>query len=172
MDLNEIFNSAIAEGVIKLTLSKPNSDAEYRKITVSKTEKGYFAEQFTDKQVFHKIIEDLLEYLKGLSDKYLQINIWTSGYEHIVLISKKGKVSYKRKATEAAPKSKTHNRKKNYLIEEGTVVPPLVDMGIFTQEGKIVRSMYDKFRQINRFLELIDDEIKNKSYKEINIGNL
>ena len=49
MDLNEIFNSAIAEGVIKLTLSKPNSDAEYRKITVSKTEKGYFAEQFTDK---------------------------------------------------------------------------------------------------------------------------
>ena len=169
MDLNEIFNSAIAEGVIKLTLSKPNSDAEYRKITVSKTEKGYFAEQFTDKQVFHKIIEDLLEYLKGLSDKYLQINIWTSGYEHIVLISKKGNVSYKRKATEAAPKSKTHNRKKNYLIEEGTVVPPLVDMGIFTQEGKIVRSMYDKFRQINRFLELIDDEIKNKSYKEINI---
>ena len=113
MDLNEIFNSVIAEGVIKLTLSKPNSDAEYRKITVSKTEKGYFAEQFTDKLVFHKIIEDLLEYLKGLSDKYLQINIWTSGYEHIVVISKKGKVSYKRKATEAAPKSITHNRKKN-----------------------------------------------------------
>ena len=169
MDLNEIFNSAIAEGVIKLTLSKPDSDAEYRKITVSKTDKGYFAEQFTDKQVFHKIIEDLLEYLKSLSDKYLLINIWTSGYEHIVLISKKGKVSYKRKATEAAPKSKTHNRKKNYLIEEGTIVPPLVDMGIFTQEGKIVRSMYDKFRQINRFLELIDDEIKNKPYKEINI---
>ena len=91
MDLNEIFDSAIAEGVIKLTLSKPDSDAEYRKITVSKTEKGYFAEQFTDKQVFHKIIEDLLEYLKSLSDKYLQINIWTSGYEHIVLISKKAR---------------------------------------------------------------------------------
>ena len=169
MDLNEIFNSAIAEGVIKLTMSKPNSNAEYRKITVSKTDNGYFAERFTDKQVFHQTIKDLSEYLKTIADKYLQINIWTSGFEHIVLISKKGNVSYKRKATKTAPKSKTHNRKKNYLIEEGTVVPPLVDMGIFTKEGKIVQSMYDKFRQINRFLELIDDEIKNKSYKEINI---
>ena len=86
-----------------------------------------------------------------------------------MLVSKKGKVSYKRKRTENAPVKKEHNRKKQYLIEEGTVVPPLVDMGIFTPEGKVVRSMYDKFRQINRFLELINDEIKNRDYKEINI---
>ena len=72
-----------------------------------------------------------------------------------MLVSKKGKVSYKRKRTENAPVKKEHNRKKQYLIEEGTVVPPLVDMGIFTPEGKVVRSMYDKFRQINRFLGIM-----------------
>ncbi len=167
--MNKILENIVREGVIKLTVSKPDTNAEYKKITVSKTDTGYFAEQFSEKQVFHKNIaeKDLLMYLKDVAPQYLQFNLWTSDFEHIILISKKGKVSYKRKATKTEPVTKSHNRKKNYLISEGTVVPPLVDMGVFTAEGKVVHKMYDKFRQINRFLELINDEVKD--YKEINI---
>lgn len=77
----------------------------------------------------------------------------------MLLISKKGKVTYrcKKQAEGAAKVQESHNRKKKYLLEEGTVIPPLVDMGVFTVDGKVVRTMYDKFRQINRFLEFIED---------------
>ena len=67
------------------------------------------------------------------------------------------------------PERFAHNRKKNRLIEEGTIVPPLVDMGIFTKEGKIVRSMEDKFRQINRFLEIVNDAVESCGFQEIRI---
>ena len=50
-----------------------------------------------------------------------------------------------------------HNRKKQYILEEGTMVPFLRDLGVMTEEGKIVRTKFDKFRQINRFLEFIED---------------
>ena len=171
MDLYEILNKIAAEGIIKIIMSKPKSDAQYKKIIVSATDKGYFTEQFTEKQVFHKNMQksELLQYLQETALDYLQINAWTADTEHIILISKKGKVSYKRKLSLNDAVKTNHNRKKNYIIEEGENVPPLVDMGIFTADGKVVRSMYDKFRQINRFLELINDELKNKNYQELNI---
>ena len=171
MELYEIIKKVVAEGIIKLTISKPRATAQFKKITVSKKDSDYFAEQFTEKQVFHKNIKEkeLLEYLAETVADYLQLNVWTVGTEHIVLISKKGHISYKRKATEKSPVKTAGDRKKQYLIEEGTVVPPLEDMGIFTADGRVVRKMYDKFRQINRFIELIDDEIKGRDYKKINI---
>lgn len=67
---------------------------------------------------------------------------------------------------ETAP---SHNRKKKRLIEEGTIVPPLIDMGIFTNDGKIVRSMGDKFRQINRFLEIVDDAVEACGFDSLTI---
>lgn len=77
-----------------------------------------------------------------------------------VLVSKKGRLTIKkriRKATQEKLPVLTHNRSKKYVLEEGLPVPFLVELGVQTQEGKIVRSRYDKFRQINRYLEFVED---------------
>ena len=172
MELIEIINNIVLEDFTRMIFSKPGQKVEHKKIVITKNKTGYSSEAFTEKQAFRKTVEqnNILEYLCTEAKNYLQINAWTKGFEHIILISKKGHISYKKKKTEKEIEMQSsHNRKKNYLIEEGTIVPPLVDMGIFTKEGKVVRTMYDKFRQINRFIELINDEIKNKDYKSINI---
>lgn len=171
MEFFDAIDKITAEGTVKITISKPKNNAEYRKISIVKTEKGYYAEQFTKKQAFRKNLteSELNGYIKSIAENYMQINAWSACREHIVLVSKKGKVTYKSKRLETELDVKEHNRKKRYLIPEGKAVMPLVDMGIFTADGKVVKSMYDKFRQINRFLELINDEIKKRNYEEIKI---
>ena len=107
-----------------------------------------------------------------LTGEYAQLNAWSEGQEFAVMVSKKGRVSMTRKRTkDFRPEKITaeHNRKKEYIFNEGDYIEPMVDMGILTKEGKIVRSMYDKFKQINRFAEIIDDVIKDKNYKHLNI---
>lgn len=141
------------------------AENRFQKMVLNRLEKGWQVEKYTRKQVFHENLheEDVLAFLKdALENNFKQCNAWDGEREHMIRISKGGKAAYQKKGTSQAPKAKTeHNRKKNYILEEGTVIPPLVDMGIFTEEGKVVRSMYDKYKQINRFVEMIDDEIDN-----------
>ncbi len=77
-------------------------------------------------------------------------------------------------AAKAVPKELSHNRKKKYIIKEGTPVPFLIDLGVMTREGKIVHTRYDKFRQINRFLEFIEDILeklpKDREVRIIDFG--
>ncbi|MBO5525029.1 MAG: SAM-dependent methyltransferase, partial [Roseburia sp.] len=131
----------------KIIISKPEKKTvEYRKIVVEKKESYFQAAAYTEKQVFHENIvpEALEEYLfSTVAGMYLQVNAWEDGAEHMLLISKKGKVTYQCKKTSgktAKGGESSHNRKKKYILEEGKVVEPLVDMGIFTAEGKVVRS--------------------------------
>ena len=168
-EANEDWIAAIeklsANPLMKIIISKPMAkDCQYKKIVVEKKGDGYQAAKYTEKQVFHDNfgVEDLQGYLmEAIHDTFLQVNAWDEKKEYSLLISKKGAVTLRAKASKEAPDTVTeHNRKKNYILDEGQVIPLLVDMGIFTGEGKVVKSMYDKFRQINRFIEMIDDAIR------------
>ena len=179
-ELQKIIQTLWSSKLYKIILSNPTGEGSYRKIVLNRQKKGWQAEQYTEKQVFHENLPEgkVQDYLmENMSGAFRQCGAWDGTFEHTVRISKKGKVTgmKKRTAQTEAPKAKTeNNRKKNYLLEEGTVIPPLVDMGIFTAEGKVVRSMYDKYRQINRFVELIDDEIdalpKDQTIRIIDFG--
>lgn len=104
--------------------------------------------------------EDLIEAAAGwMETDYRQMQAETAQLTASVLVSKKGKVTVKKKQRPrvSGPAELSHNRKKHYILEEGTPVPFLVELGVMTPEGKVVNSRYDKFRQINRFLEFIRD---------------
>ena len=132
---------------------------------------AFQAEEFRGKQAFHKNMDasQACAYLTELmGTAFKQAQAETEGWTASVLVSKKGKISIKRKPkaeirkpadvlNDAWKSGLAHNRKKNYILEEGKAVPFLVDLGVMTKDGKIVNSSYDKFRQINRFLEFIED---------------
>ena len=162
-ELYTYLTQILSNSIDKCIISHPKSKSEpYKKIAIHKKNTYFQFEKYTDKQVFHENINesDLLQKCMELIDgHYLQVNAWTADTEFALLISKKGKCALRKiqqktqqsndtACTTGACNVNTHNRKKNYILEEGTIIPPLVDMGIFTQEGKVVRSMYDKYRQI------------------------
>lgn len=178
-DINEIIDEIFLAGPVRIIISKPaDKEAEFRKITITAKKSGYQIEKLTQKQAFHENVlfaqADTLKTrcAEWLAGEYAQLNAWSEGQEFLVMVSKKGRVSMTKKRTGSFKPEKIsveHNRKKEYIFNEGDYIEPMVDMGILTKEGKIVRSMYDKFKQINRFAEIIDDVIKNKNYKHLNI---
>jgi len=168
MDLQQILEAIWEAEPYKLILSNPvRKQFPYQKMVINclNRETGWQVEKYTQKQVFHenKNTEEIQIFLKAeMETDYRQCSAWDREREHTIRISKNGRIIWQKRRAVQAPQAKTeHNRKKNYILEEGTVIPPLVDMGIFTSEGRVVRSMYDKYRQINRFVEMVDDEIDN-----------
>lgn len=160
----------------KIVISKPaTKQSEFKKITVSLMPKFYQIAKYTEKQVFHENVtaDKIAERCFEITDGYFQqLNAWSDEKEIYITISKKGKLFYKEKkisSSVSCPSKIEHNRKKQYILPEGEIIEPLVDMGIFTKEGKVVQSMYDKYKQINRFIEIIDDSIRQHDYKKLNI---
>lgn len=175
--LRDSLNKILSAGARRFILSKPVSKSElYIKCTLEQRTGFWQLTRYTQKQAFHENIpsEDLLQALENtIQDHYLQVNAFSPEREHCILLSGKGTCTYRETVmpaeSRAAAVREEHNRKKQYILEEGKPIAPLVDMGVFTREGKVVRSMYDKFRQINRFLEILEDELANWKKDSIHV---
>lgn len=128
-------------------------------------EKLFFQESaFVGTQVFHQNFEksEMAQRIVCLMQlRFGQLQLESQTMSVTALVSKKGKVTIKTKKKQNTGKCKerelSHNRTKRYILPEGTTVPFLVDLGVQTKDGKIIKSRYDKFRQINRFLEFVED---------------
>ena len=173
-DLQSLFTDCLNETLIRVILSNPSSKDGVIKICARPVLKNksllFQIEEYTKTQVFHKNLTagDAGSYLTGKlsSDassqtaEFKNALVETKSFTANVLVSKKGTITIKKKmnASTKQPKiSLSHNRKKKYILEEGIPVPFLIDLGVMTQNGSIVNAHYDKFRQINRFLEYIED---------------
>ena len=159
--LNNVLNIEFVQGI----MSNPRRSDGVLKIKVRPVEKKgilYFQlESFTKTQVFHENLmpEEAAGRIVEYMGSFRQLQVTTRSVNYTVLVSKKGKVTIQKKRLEKELEEAalSHNRSKKYILREGMAVPFLEDLGIMTSEGKIVKSRFDKFRQMNRFLEFIED---------------
>ena len=164
-ELRELLQDNLNIEFITATLSNPRRKDGPVKIKVrpllQKEHLVFQLELFQNNQAFHRNADSqkACELILGHMENMRQMQMETQKYQYTVLVSKKGKVTIKKKAQKCERKDvdMSHNRKKHYVLEEGIPVPFLQDLGVMTQEGKVVHSRFDKFRQINRFLEFIED---------------
>lgn len=163
--IEELLKRVLTSLLVDMVISGARGGGDFIKIKVRPVmirDSLYFqVSRYTDKQVFHENMtaEDALETLSGwILHDFRQAQIRMQNEMVTVLVSKKGKATVKsKKAACIETQNLEHNRKKQYIIEEGTAVPFMIDLGVMTESGKIIRTRYDKYRQINRFLEFIED---------------
>lgn len=163
--IEELLKRVLTSLLVDMVISGARGGGDFIKIKVRPVmirDSLYFqVSRYTDKQVFHENMtaEDALETLSGwILHDFRQAQIRMQDEMVTVLVSKKGKATVKsKKAACIETQNLEHNRKKQYIIEEGTAVPFMIDLGVMTENGKIIRTRYDKYRQINRFLEFIED---------------
>lgn len=163
--IEELLKRVLTSLLVDMVISGARGGGDFIKIKVRPVmirDSLYFqVSRYTDKQVFHENMtaEDALETLSGwILHDFRQAQIRMQDEMVTVLVSKKGKATVKsKKAACIETQNLEHNRKKRYIIEEGTAVPFMIDLGVMTESGKIIRTRYDKYRQINRFLEFIED---------------
>lgn len=165
-DLREYLEKQINEDLIQAVLSASRRADGPSKVKIRpvklKDQICYQASAQEGTKVLHKNYdrEQMLAYLEdALSDGFGQMQAQGVRMDGVVLVSKKGKMTIKEKrhAAKENVQIQAHNRVKQYILKEGIAVPFLVDLGVMTEKGKIITSRYDKFRQINRFLEFIED---------------
>ena len=159
----------------KLVLSQPISKELDSKVSVRplllKDKLCFQIERFRDNKAFHQNVsdEELLKIFENeLDGRYRQALLVSDAESAQYSLKVNG--SYKKSSQAALPKPggvQSHNREKEYILKEGENIPAMVDLGVFTHEMKIVRSKYDKYKQINRFIELIDQQFNKSKMQEI-----
>lgn len=159
--LEEQINEKLLQAVLSASRGNGPSKVKIRPVKL-KNEIVYQASATEGPKVFHKNYTrtELIAYLEAaLKESFGQLQASGAEIDGTVLVSKKGKVTAKvrRHPAKAPVQIMAHNRVKQYILKEGVPVPFLIDLGVMTEKGKIVTSRYDKFRQINRFLEFIED---------------
>lgn len=164
-ELRELLYKYLNEDLVRLTISNPRNKTEAAKISLRplllKGKLAFQASINRDKKVFHQnfSLQEAMGEILGWMKDYRQLEAFSGRGQAVALVSKKGKVNIKEKKIAGCVKRQdlSHNRKKKYILEPDRKVEFLMDLGVQTKEGKIVHAKYDKFRQINRFLEFIED---------------
>ncbi len=176
-ELKALLEKYLNENLELIALSAPRKGREELKTRVRpvllRDELKFQFETFRGAKAFHENlppVEAVDRIAELMTDVFCQLQLQAAAGQVTALVSRKGKITVREKrgtAGKAAPEALqdagvkrtalAHNKKKRYLLEEGRPVPFLVDLGVMTPEGKIVHARYDKFRQINRFLEFVED---------------
>jgi SAM-dependent methyltransferase len=162
----KMIEKILNENILKIILSG-QKNGKYKRVIITKTDAGYKTEKFTETQAFTEIqsFDEMKNFAENaLSGEFSNLTAFDNAYEHSVKITKKGKMLINKKTVvktiETAAET-SHNREKNYILKSGEFIPPLYDMGLITESGAVKSDMQGKFRQLVRFIELIDDKIKN-----------
>lgn len=163
--IQELCSAFDSEKLIKVIFAgKRKKSIEYKKITMRpisiKGEYMYQAEYHYDNKVTHKNIP----YFEGvdfatdiIKDDFKQVNILTENEDIQILASKPEKPKITRHEAKRSAGNLSHDKKKNYIIEDGRCCDFLIELGVMSPEGRVYKKHYSKFRQINRFLEIADD---------------
>ena len=158
--LKEIFDDTVDKIILS---NRRKQDSEFQKIVIRQKEgksgRFYQVEQFTNTQVFHKnlTLEEVTEFIAdAISSSFKQFDAFTNLKNYTVKCKSIDNISVSKKSLkQPVSVNLSHNSEKSYLLKEGEIIPTLVDLGVITAEGKIMKSSYAKFKQINRSIEVI-----------------
>lgn len=186
-ELRKLLHTIINKNLTQIILSNSRDSEQGTKVKIRPVllkEELYFQETlYKGTQVFHENFKE--EEICERIENYLQIlfkqgEFKSANMEAVVLVSKKGKLTIKTKNKQPNPTQQTqqsvlsHNRSKQYILQEGDPVDFLIGLGVQTPDGKITKAKYDKFRQINRYLEFIEDVLeelpKDRTIRIIDFG--
>ena len=165
------------KNITKCIFSNMKGDYEYTKIIIKpliiKNNFVYQFEQFKNNKAYHSnlTIEESIQKLSTIIENFYQYVVFTTEADIQII---RGKKDFNMKSTcnQKEICSLEHNKIKKYILEEGTPIPFLIRLGIMGEDGKVFKKSYDKFRQINKYLEFIDEtikELKNKKYIDTHI---